>query len=166
MSQFNTFYVPMTDEGAAQERLNRFLRSHRVLAVSRRDFPEGWGFCVEWIDGVESSSPFPACQREKVDYMKVLPPEVFARFSELRKRRKAIAEVEGVKAFVVMTDAQLAKAAELEKPTLADLEKIDGFGVAKCEKYGRRLLELAADGSRGQPTETEGAHIAEEGPLP
>ena len=145
MSQYNTFYVPMTDEGAAQERLNHFLRSHRVLAVTKRDFAEGWGFCVEWLEGYEPvGAPFPAYQREKVDYMKVLAPEVFARFSELRKRRKTIAESDGVKPFVVMTDAQLAKAAEFEKPTLSDLEKIDGFGKAKSEKYGKRLLEETA----------------------
>ena len=123
----------MTDEGQAQERLNSFLRSHRVLQVLRRDFPEGWGFCIEWMDGTAggAGTPFAAYQREKVDYMKVLPPEVFARFSELRKRRKEIAEADGVKPFVVMTDAQLAKAAEFEKPTVADLKKIEGFGEAK-----------------------------------
>ena len=29
------------------ERMNAFLRGHRVLSVRQRDFPEGWGFCVE-----------------------------------------------------------------------------------------------------------------------
>ena len=95
------------------------------------------------MDGAAAApvaTPFGAYQREKIDYMKVLPPEVFTRFSELRKRRKAIAEADGVKPFVVMTAAQLAKVAEIEKPTLADLKKIDGVGEAKAEKYGKRLL--------------------------
>ena len=94
------------------------------------------------MDGAAAApvtAPFGAYQREKIDYMKVLPPEVFTRFNELRKRRKAIAEADGVKPFVVMTDAQLAKVAEIERPTLADLKKVDGFGEAKAEKYGARL---------------------------
>ena len=51
MAQFNTFYIPMDDDGMMAERLNLFLRAHRVLSVRQRDFSEGWGFCVEWIDG-------------------------------------------------------------------------------------------------------------------
>ncbi|MBQ3342351.1 MAG: hypothetical protein IJG84_10680 [Kiritimatiellae bacterium] len=51
MAQFNTFYIPMTDDGSNAERMNAFLRAHRVLSVRQRDFPDGWGFCVEWIDG-------------------------------------------------------------------------------------------------------------------
>lgn len=156
MAQFNTFYIPMTDDGAAAERLNVFLRSHRVMSVRQRDFPEGWGFCVEWLDGNASTAarfdgvPY---QREKVDYMKVLEPEAFKRFSEYRKRRKEIADADGVKPFVVMTDAQMAELAKMENPTKADLKKIDGFGEARVEKYGERILAA------------ENAESAKEDPL-
>lgn len=150
MAQFNTFYVPMTDDGQAAERLNAFLRSHRVLAVRQRDFPEGWGFCVEWLDGTAPSSvPLqPPYQRERTDYMKVLSPDEFKRFSEYRKRRREIAEADGVKPFVVMTDAQMAELAKVESPTAADLRKIDGFGENRVEKYGGRLLSMETDGNR------------------
>lgn len=143
MAQFNTFYIPMDDDGTMAERLNVFLRSHRVLSVRPRDFPEGWGFCVEWIDGEARRDGFVASypyQREKVDYMKALEPEAFKRFSEYRKRRKEIAEADGVRPFVVMTDAQMAELAKMESPTRTDLKKIDGFGEARAEKYGERLL--------------------------
>ena len=162
MAQYSTFFIPHGDEGGRQEALNAFLRSHRVLSVERSVFPEGWAFCVEWMDGAAAASaPFGAYQREKIDYMKVLPPEVFTRFSELRKRRKAIADADGVKPFVVMTDAQLAKVAEIEKPTLADLKKIDGFGEAKAEKYGKRLLE-ETDAQKRVPPDEDLAHPPEE----
>ena len=136
MAQFNTFYISMNDDGQETERMNSFLRSHRVLSVRQRDFPEGWGFCVEWIDG----TPPPAYQRDRVDYMKVLEPDAFKRFSEYRKRRKEISEVDGVKPFMVMTDAQMAELAKMGNPVLADLKKIEGFGEARAEKYGERLL--------------------------
>lgn len=148
MAQFNTFYIPMDDDGALAERMNAFLRSHRVMSVKQRDFPDGWGFCVEWLDGEAPGARDPRqylpYQREKVDYMKVLEPDAFKRFSEYRKRRKEIAETDGVKPFVVMTDAQMAELAKVENPTKADLGKIDGFGEARVEKYGERLLAEAA----------------------
>lgn len=157
MAQYNTFFIPHGDTGSQQEALNAFLRAHRVLKVEKSVFPEGWAFCVEWMDGAAGGTlpPYAAYQREKIDYMKVLSPEVFARFSELRKRRKEISDADGVKPFVVMTDAQLAKVAEIEKPTLADLKKIDGFGEAKVEKYGARLLEQTEDEPKGQAVEGE-----------
>ena len=144
MAQFNTFYIPMTDDGSNAERMNAFLRAHRVLSVRQRDFPDGWGFCVEWIDGtvdaaVAGRPPYPY-QREKVDYMKVLEPEAFKRFSEYRKRRKEIAEADGVKPFVVMTDAQMAKAVKDGEPTIESLKNVDGFGAARMEKYAVRLV--------------------------
>ena len=146
MAQFNTFYIPMDDDGAMAERLNVFLRSHRIMSVRQRDFPEGWGFCVEWIDGEaarSASAPYQfPYQCEKVDYMKVLSPDEVKRFSEYRTRRKEISEADGVKPFVVMTDAQMAELAKMENPTKADLKKIDGFGEARVEKYGERILSL------------------------
>ena len=147
MAQYNTFFIPHGDAGIQQELLNVFLRSHRVLKVEKGVFPEGWAFCVEWMDGTAGggSLALPPYAREKVDYMKVLSPEAFARFSELRKRRRQLAEEDGVRPFIIMTDAQLAQLAKVEQPTVADLKKIDGFGEAKAEKYGERLLSPAEE---------------------
>ena len=144
MTQYNTFFVPIADGGEAQQSLNAFLRSHRVLQVETNVFASGWGFCVEWVDGGVAVVPG---QREKIDYMKELPPEVFARFSELRKRRKAIAATDGVATYMVMTDAQLASIAKIENPTTADIRKIDGIGDARIEKYADRLLSPPTDAS-------------------
>lgn len=165
MAQFNTFYIPMDDDGTMAERLNVFLRSHRVMSVKQRDFPEGWGFCVEWLDGsvaipgARDARPY---QRERPDYLKVLEPEVFARFSEYRKRRKEIADADGVKPFVVMTDAQMAELAKLESPTLADLKKIEGFGEARTEKYGDRILDSIREQSNANESNRPNAIAIEE----
>jgi len=155
MSQYNTFFIPHGDSGTQQEAMNAFLRGHRVLKVEKSVFPEGRAFCVEWMEGAAggAASAF-AFRREKIDYMEILPPEVFLRFSELRKRRKRIAEEDGVKPFVVMTDAQMAKAAEFEKPTVADLKKVEGFGDARAEKYGERLLTPVPEDA--EPVKEEG----------
>lgn len=149
MSQFNTFLVPLNDGGTAQGQLNVFLRTHRVLQVERAAFPAGWTFCVEWLDGTGAGngggSPLPFYRAvPKVDYREVLAPEVFARFAKLRERRKAIALADGVKPYVVMTDAQLAELAKAENPSLADLRKIEGVGESRVEKFAERLLAKEA----------------------
>lgn len=142
MTQYNTFYIPVEDGGEAQDRLNAFVRGHRVLQVSRTVFAGGWGFCVEWMDGTSPSSRNSEEWRRtpRVDYREVLSTEAFDRFSKLRTRRKAIAAEDGVPTYMVMTDAQLAELAKSASPTVADMRRIDGIGDARVEKYAERLL--------------------------
>ena len=142
MLQYNTFYIPLTDTGEIQSQLNAFLRSHRVLQVERHAFEGGWGFCVEWIDGALSSS---GCENwrktPRIDYKEVLSVDEFERFSRLRERRKKISQEDGVPPYMVMTDAQLAEIAKMENPQISALERIEGVGTARVEKFGERLLK-------------------------
>lgn len=142
MTQYNTFYVPVEDGGEAQERLNVFLRGHRVLQVSRTEFAGGWGFCVEWMEGAVPSQRGEEDWRKspRVDYREVLSAEEFGRFSKLRARRKAIAAEDGIPTYMVMTDAQLAEVAKLGSPTVADMRRIRGVGDSRIEKFAERLL--------------------------
>lgn len=141
--QFKTFTVAVGDPSGCEE-LNRFLAGRRVLTVQRELIQNGrescWVFCVEYL---ESSSvgrtPYP--RKERVDYKTVLTEEQFAVFAKLRECRKELATKEGLPAFAVCTDEQLAEIARQRPETLADLKKIDGLGDAKVEKYGERLLE-------------------------
>ncbi|MBR3582511.1 MAG: HRDC domain-containing protein [Kiritimatiellae bacterium] len=145
MTLYRTFFVPHTGGEAAQEAMDAFIRGHRTLAVERAVFPNGWAFCVEWMEGAGPSAPVPAAgfRGGKVDYREVLEPAAFDRFVRLRKARMEIAEADGVKPFVVMTDAQMAQLAKAERPTKADLGRIEGFGEARVAKYGERLLGAA-----------------------
>jgi superfamily II DNA helicase RecQ len=81
-----------------------------------------------------------ASGRSAVDYKDELEPEAFARFVELRKRRKAIAEAEGLPAFAVFTDKELAGIARFENPQRADLRSVQGIGAKKAERFGIRIL--------------------------
>jgi superfamily II DNA helicase RecQ len=58
----------------------------------------------------------------------------------LRRARKAIALAEGIPAYAICTDEQLAAMAKLNAQTVPDLAKVDGFGEGKANKYGERLL--------------------------
>lgn len=143
MVQYNTFYIPNTDTGEFQEHLNAFLRSHRVLQVERQAFRDGWGFCVEWMEGVSSKGGDGNWRKApSVDYKEVLEPEIFEKFSKLREKRKAIAQEDGVPPYMIMTDAQLAELAKMENPSASAMSKIEGVGAARIEKYAERLLGL------------------------
>lgn len=143
MSQFKTFLLPDTPDPEAELDLNSFLRAHRVVDVQKAHGAKGWLFCVEWLDG-QLEGPRGLKYQERVDYMKELEPKVFAVFSRLRVVRKELAREAGVPPFGVATDAQLAEMAKLEKPTLAGIGKVDGFGESRLKAYGAKLLEALA----------------------
>lgn len=63
-------------------------------------------------------------------------------FDALREWRLEQAEEQSVPAFVVFTDATLRALAEQKPAELGDLMKIPGIGSAKCERYGRQLIEV------------------------
>ena len=142
MSQINTFFVPLADGGEAQNELNAFLRGHRVLQVDKAFAGNGWAFCVEWLEGAAGRRDgVIAPYQKRIDYRDVLEPEAFERFAKMRERRKAIAQEDGVPPYMVITDAQMAAAVKDGEPTVEALKKVDGFGAARMEKYGERLLK-------------------------
>ena len=138
MSQINTFFVPIVDGVVPEEELNAFLRGHRVLQVEKAFAGNGWAFCVEWLDGAAAVAGRPPYQK-RIDYREILDETTFARFAQLRERRKAIAMEDGVPPYMVMTDAQMAEAVKDGAPTIEVLKKINGFGEARLAKYAERL---------------------------
>ena len=176
--------IPVFDSGAAQAELNRFLGGHRVLAVERQLVADGagsaWAVCVSYVDrpgvsqagssGSASSSATPPmiaakgkARRGKVDYREVLEPADFELFARLRELRKTIAEREGVPAYAVFTNEQLAGLARARPRTLAAVGRIPGVGPARVEKYAKTFLAaLGRDGAASSETaETTGPAEAE-----
>ena len=51
---YRFFLIPVRQIGLAEEEMNRFLRSHRVLNVDRRWVDQGsesfWSFCVDYLE--------------------------------------------------------------------------------------------------------------------
>ena len=141
MAQYRTFFVPLGDGGEAQEALNAFLRSKRVLGVERVFARTGWAFCVEWLEGGRDTARNPP----KVDYREALSPADFEVFSRLRRKRKELAESDGVQVYTVMTNEQLAEMVKLGAAKPEDLRRIEGIGDARIAKYGTDFVaEIAA----------------------
>jgi superfamily II DNA helicase RecQ len=155
------FVVPALDPQAAEEELNRFLRAHRAVSVSRELVVSGervlWCVAVEYLEGAnvrsESSAGGETGRKGRVDYRDLLPPAEFALFSKLRELRKAIADAEAVPVYAVFTNEQLASMARQRPQTRQALQGIEGIGEAKAERYGQRVIELlgASEQQRGEP---------------
>ena len=142
--QIKHFFIRAIGERTAEDALNRFLRGHQVLNVRQEFVADGtnsvWCIAVRYAEGGDGTARPPDSRRSAIDYKDVLEPEAFARFVELRERRKAIAEAEGLPAFAVFTDKELAGIAELDSPQLSDLKTIKGIGSKKAERFGPRIL--------------------------
>ena len=157
---YKVFNIAIPNDGTEEAELNRFLASHRIVSVRTQWVTNGdvpyEVFTVEYsgraalvaaeVGGSPSSAATP--DNARPDYRKLLTQDQFVRYCKMRDARKAIADKEAVKAFVVFTNEQLAEIAKLENPTLADLKKIEGIGEARVEKYGARILESISTQSR------------------
>ena len=142
--QYHVFTVPVSAPSAVDE-LNRFLAGHRVLSVDRQFVADGgssfWAFCVTLLESGAATRAGGRGRKERVDYGKLLPPAQFAIFARLRECRKKLAADEGLPAYAVCTNDQLAAMAAADTLTPAVLTTLDGFGEAKAAKFGAALIE-------------------------
>ena len=144
------YWVPARDARAASAELNAALRTRRVIAVERRFCGEGpdagWALCVEFAAQAEArpDAGSRAGRGGSVDYRHVLPPETFALFAALRAWRKDTAGKEGVPPYAILTNEQMAQAAERRCKSVADLEGLAGFGPARAKKYAASILDVLA----------------------
>jgi len=142
--QLRFFAIPVGDGTHAEAELNAFLRSQRVLSVEKHFVTTTtsayWAVAVEFLGENARRPASPGGPR--VDYKDVLSAEDFAVYRRLRDLRKQIADTDGVPAFAVFTNAQLAAMVTERALTASALGKIDGIGEAKLGKYGARMLTV------------------------
>jgi len=146
--QFQFFVVPISDSHEPTEELNRFLRSRKVLDTRIEWVGEGvnslWCVCVRYLDQAQPNlGGGKEMFRGRIDYKSILTPEVFERFSLLRKRRNQIARDEGIPAFSIFTNEQLAGLAELDQLDTSSMKTIPGIGPGKIARYAERIVGQA-----------------------
>jgi len=129
----------------ATEHLNRFLSGHRIVSVEKNFVQDGqtsfWAVCVTYIEQDSINRPAPM-KRGKLDYREILPEAEFAVFAKLRNVRKLLADKEGVPAYALFTNEQLAAMVQRRVSTLTALREIEGVGGARAEKYGSDFLAI------------------------
>ncbi|MEI2808622.1 MAG: HRDC domain-containing protein [Albidovulum sp.] len=98
-----------------------------------------WAFCTGYLDNQDSPKP---ASKGKIDYREVLNEQDFAVFARLRTLRKELADGEGIPAYAVLTNEQLAERVQRRVQSATALREIAGAGEAHAEKYGDALLRL------------------------
>ena len=148
--QIKLFTIPIGDSGAIQEDLNRFLRGTRVLEISHQFVEEGansrWCFLIKYLENAGKEASASGRARERKDYKEILDTPAFARFVRLRAVRKQLAEEDGVPAFALFTDEQMAELARAESFSLDVMQKVSGIGAGRVDRYGERILALLREG--------------------
>ncbi len=139
--QIRLFTIPVGDSGTALEEMNRFLRSNKILEVKDQLISNEngayWCFCVRYIERTLNSV---SSDKRKVDYRKVLDDETFKKFSRLREVRKKVAADEGIPAFAVFTDEELAGLAKLDTITEKNMLSVKGIGDKKVERFSKHFM--------------------------
>lgn len=154
--QIKLFTIPVGDSGGALQEMNAFLRSNKILEVEDRFVSNEngayWCFCVRYL---ERAFPWEGERKPgaKVDYRKELDEATFQKFSELRDIRKKAAAAEGVSAFVICNDEELAEMAKLEAITAPAMLGIKGIGDKKIERYGKYFITNPAADEKGGQTD-------------
>ena len=138
------FMIPIRDSKPASDELNAFLATHRIVHTERQFVADGanslWSICVSYVEG--EGRPTAEKRQQKIDYREVLPAAEFAVFAKLRALRKEISEREGLPAFALFTNEQLADMVRLRVSSHEDLKGISGVGQGRIEKYGDVFLRI------------------------
>jgi len=139
--QIKLFTIPIGDNGTALEEMNRFLRGNKILEVQNQLISNEngayWCFCVRYIE--KTFAPAEE-QKGKVDYKQVLDDATFKKFSKLREIRKKVAADEGLPAFAVFTDEELAGLAKLETISAKSMLTVKGIGDKKVERFAKHFV--------------------------
>ena len=134
--QFRFFTIPIFEAEEAETALNAFLGTQRVMHVDRQLIQDGrnsaWAVCVGYQNGASQTAKD---KRGKLDYRTILTDPEFAVFSRMRALRKQLADKEGIPAYAVLTNEQLAAIVQRRADTVQAIRDIDGIGDARTEKY-------------------------------
>ncbi|WP_040015911.1 HRDC domain-containing protein [Desulfobacter postgatei] len=143
--KYKFFNVPIFGSEAAEDELNRFLSSHRVVSVEKKFTKEGlrgcWCFCIHYLESRPNSTEGTDVQ-SRVDYKEVLNDQDFQKYARLRELRNARAKEEGRPAYSIFTNEQLANMVTQKVVTQEAMARIPGIGQARMEKYGPAFLSI------------------------
>lgn len=158
--RFRFFTIAAQAPESGQDALDAFCAQHRIVALDKQFVGQGtesfWSVCVTFVPGGESALAA-AGKRDRIDYKEVLSEQDFAVFAELRNLRKAMSEQEGVPAYALFTNEQLAEMVTKRVATLAAMGEIEGVGKSRLEKYGGPFIGLLKASLAARPAQGDEA---------
>ncbi len=147
---YRLFYLSALNPDDAEQALNQFLQSAKVISVDRQFVADGansfWSVCVV-VSGTEVTPG--RRQGARVDYRELLGPDEFTVYARLRTLRNQLAETEGTPAYAIFTNEQLANIARLPHPDRVSIGAIEGIGEKRLNRYVDAVLAVlrGTDGS-------------------
>jgi len=79
----------------------------------------------------------------------ITDPEARSLWSALRSKRQALAEEQGVPAYVIFHDATLMAMVERRPTNLEEMGELSGIGASKLERYGQTFLDVITEHAYG-----------------
>ena len=138
--------VPANYPEEAESILNIFLVSHKVVHIEKEFVTDAeksfWSICISYL---ENSDGLPDMAKKRIDYKEVLDEYDFSIFVKLRDLRKELSEKEGIPAYALFTNEQLAHMVQKKVTTQTELGEIRGVGKSRMDKYGGRFLSILRD---------------------
>lgn len=145
--QFKIFNISCFGDSEAEESLNSFLRSKRIVSVDKQvvNIDEGayWSFCIRWM----KQNTFTK-NSIKIDYSQTLTKEEFIRFEKMKVIRKEMATKLGIPAYAVFTNKELSEISKLLELNENNLLSIEGIGSGKMEKIGYQFIKMHNEKSK------------------
>ncbi len=170
--QFKFFTIPIKDSDAAEEEMNRFLASVKVITVHRDFVVDGGNSCrlidIEYQTGDAAVQLVKSGQsaKKKIDYKEVLSPDDFAVYARLRDWRKETGERDGAQLYNIFNNEQMAYIVQNKICTKSGLKNISGDGEARVEKYGDAVVAIMTEEIGKLDSRTKGNKSHETGVEP
>jgi len=144
--KYRIFTIPIHAGEAATGELNRFLSTHQIISVEHQFAQNGansaWSICVSYAGAEGQGRPPSSAKKAKIDYREVLSKPDFQVYAKLRALRKTLAERDGVPAYALFTNQQLADMVQQRVTTASGMREIPGIGESKVTKYGDTFLDI------------------------
>lgn len=142
---YQHFQIPCSG-GEPEVALNRFLQERRILKVEKQFVPSGldsfWAYHIHYDTGSFQATISDPSKKGMIDYKSLLTDEEFTLFLKLKDWRKERAQKDGVEAFTIFTNAQLADVTKKRCTSVASLREVNGIGDARVEKYAQEILAV------------------------
>lgn len=145
------FYVPVFSPEPQCGELNQFLLEHPHALVDRQLITDGqnsvWAVCctlpntIVSVTSMATSSGRTEVSRKRIDYRDVLEPKHFARFAVLRELRNRLASEQGIPAYSIFSNAQLAEMVQLDSLNRQSLSGIEGIGEKRIALYAEVFIK-------------------------
>ena len=157
--QIKLFTMPAYGGEAAEEEINRFLRSHRVLQLERHFVAEQggyWALLGEYTGG-DPIAEAPPQGRSRKDPTAGMDDEVKMRFNFYRDVRKSLCSQRGIAPYLVFTNEELAILAQLPVVNEETTKGLKGIAPQRLKDYVCYFYNLVPPVTDDSHAEASGA---------